>query len=480
MTQTVTMPAMFGGAGTTGSAEGSGATAILPEATRGSVFAGRRYTVVDGREVEVHPHELFNDLVLERQQRHFLSVARRALPLWGYPDDATLKLLNLTENATYRVEAAGLPTIIMRVHRLDYAAKESIQVELEWLEALARSTDLRLAAPIRARNGEYVQTIATPGLHEDRNVVCFSFVEGRAPRDSQDDTESMSGLMANLGRVSDSLTAPLVRLAASIYDKIAKGGHGPSQMTDADRELYRAIGKVAGTLRAHATQWAPAEPNIGKRIRWDWTATFGDGWNNYYGVHYWDMGSPLSRHDIEAIDAAAELMAKRLRALGTGPGRFGLIHSDLRPGNLLVTERPVTIAGGAHAGERADDLFHRMGVLDFDDCGMGWYMTDIAGIVGFQEYRGDLDELVRCIVEGYRERWDLSPVEEAEIPTFVLMRRIGLTQALMYHLTNAAPGSNEAAEITPDLLAFYAKGTAVQARRYVREFAGRPLPEGEG
>lgn len=430
--------------------------------------AARRYTVVDGREIPVHRHELFNDLVLARQQAHFLDVARRALPLWGYPDDASLKLLNLTENATYRVEATGMPTIIMRVHRLDYAARESIQVELDWLEALGCDTDLRLAAPIRALDGGYVETIDSPALGERRNVVCFSFVEGKAPRDSQDDTESMSGLMAGLGRVSDAVTSPLVRLAASIYDRMAKGGHGPSHMTDADRELYRAIGKVAGTLRAHAAKWAPTEPNIGTRIRWDWEATFGDGWNNYYGTHYWDMKSPLSRHDIEAIDRAAEIMRDRLAAYGTGPDRWGLIHSDLRPGNLLVTDKPA----GA-------DLFHRMGVLDFDDCGMGWWMTDIAGIVGFQEYRGDLDELIRCIVEGYRTRWDLGKTEEEEIPTFVLLRRIGLTQALMYHLTNAAPGSNEAAEITPDLLAFYAKGTALQARRYAREFARRPLPEPE-
>lgn len=403
-------------------------------------------------------HWPFNDLVLALQQQHCEHVARRALPLWDYPEDATLRLLNLTENATFRVDAPGHAPIIMRVHRLDYASRASIQFELDWLLALAKDTNLRLATPIRARDGAYVHTVATPSLNENRNVVVFSFLEGSTPRDSQDDTESMSSLMSALGKIPDSLLAPLVRSASVLFDMNEHHKHG-STMTSNDKALYRTIGEVAAILRVQSSRWADSQPYVHERISWDWDATFSKGWNNYYGAHYWDLNSTLTRHDIETIERCSIIMHHRLEAFGTGTDHYGLIHSDLRPGNLLVAD-----------GTSATSLLARMGILDFDDCGMGWYMTEIAGIVGFQEHRGDLDEVIQSIVEGYRMHWDLDEQEVAEIPTFVMMRRIGLTQALMYHLTNAAPGSNEAADITPALLQFYAKGTVQLAKRYIKRF----------
>ncbi|MDN6555025.1 MAG: hypothetical protein L0K74_00675 [Acidipropionibacterium acidipropionici] len=38
-------------------------------------------------------------------------------------------------------------------------------------------------------------------------------------------------------------------------------------------------------------------------------------------------------------------------------------------------------------------------------------------------------------------------------------------------------GEGESAEVTPEIAAFYAKGTAILARRYVKRFARTPLPQ---
>lgn len=107
----------------------------------------------------------FDDLSLEEKIAHFDDVAARALPLWGYPEGADKKLLNFMENATYLVKAAGKETMIMRVHRLDYATMNSIRTELCWLTDLKRDTDISLASPIPMENGELVATIETPALN---------------------------------------------------------------------------------------------------------------------------------------------------------------------------------------------------------------------------------------------------------------------------------------------------------------------------
>lgn len=410
----------------------------------------------------------FNDLPFSRQEAHFHDVAVRALPQWGYPKTSTLRLLNLTENATFRVEPPAdcrLPPIAMRVHRLDYARKPSIEVELQWLLHLNATTDLRLATPLKSRDGQLVETITTEHMYgradatEHRNVVCFSWVEGEAPVDSTDDTKQMSGLLAALGKMPDALTFPLVRGAAMLYAGIGSMGKQHSALTDADKRLYGKLGEIAATLRRNQLRWTPQHAeDIAERASWDWQAAFGPQWNNYYGSHYWDCSSTLSRHDIEAIDGARDLMRKRLEAYGTSSQRYGLIHSDLRTSNTLANDTSLA-------------------VLDFDDCAYGWYMTDIAGIVGFMEHRPDLRYIIDAIVRGYESIWPLDPTERAEIPTFILMRRIGLFQSLLYHMHNTAPGNNEGAELSPDLVAFYGKGTALLARRYVSTFGNRPLPE---
>lgn len=59
----------------------------------------------------------FHELTFEQQVDHVKHVGRRALMKWGYSENATMTLLNFTENATFSVESEEKPKIIMRVHR---------------------------------------------------------------------------------------------------------------------------------------------------------------------------------------------------------------------------------------------------------------------------------------------------------------------------------------------------------------------------
>ena len=74
------------------------------------------------------------------------------------------------------------------------------------------------------------------------------------------------------------------------------------------------------------------------------------------------------RRESETLSAAlSDLIGRRLAAFGKGHDRFGLIHCDLRLANLLIDGKTVK-------------------VIDFDDCGFGWYMYDAATPISFYEH----------------------------------------------------------------------------------------------
>ena len=74
---------------------------------------------------------------------------------------------------------------------------------------------------------------------------------------------------------------------------------------------------------------------------------------------------------------------------GSGTGRFGLVHADLRLANLLVDGDRIT-------------------VIDFEDCGLSWYLYDLACALTFNEGRADVRELIALWVDGYRRVEPLS------------------------------------------------------------------------
>ena len=68
-----------------------------------------------------------------------VEIAERALTAYGLSPDSTLRLLNLSENATYAVADPHAGTqSILRVHRKGYHRATEIESELDWLDALRK------------------------------------------------------------------------------------------------------------------------------------------------------------------------------------------------------------------------------------------------------------------------------------------------------------------------------------------------------
>ena len=139
-------------------------------------------------------------------------------------------------------------------------------------------------------------------------------------------------------------------------------------------------------------------------------------------------------------DVCSSDLRRRLEAFGQARDRFGLVHADIRLANLL--------AEGEHVR-----------VIDFDDCGWSWYMYDFATSVSFIEDHPDVPELTQAWVDGYRTVSPLDPAEEAELDTFVMLRRLLLVAWIGSHHQFAT----EAAELG----AGFTAGTCALAERYL-------------
>jgi Ser/Thr protein kinase RdoA (MazF antagonist) len=101
-------------------------------------------------------------------------------------------------------------------------------------------------------------------------------------------------------------------------------------------------------------------------------------------------------------------------------------------------------------------------VIDFDDCGFSWFLYDCATTVSFFEDSPEVPELLDAWVRGYRRVGALSAEEEAEIETFVMLRRILLVAWI---------GSHSETELAQSMGVAYTQGTLPLCERYLSRFA---------
>ena len=175
---------------------------------------------------------------------------------------------------------------------------------------------------------------------------------------------------------------------------------------------FEELGAITARLHAHAKQWAA--PAGFTRFTWNFETSLGD--NGHWGS--WRDGLAVGPAEAEVLGRAAQLVNDRLTRYGSGPDRFGLIHADMRLANLLVDDAD---------GERA------VTVIDFDDCGFGWYHYDLGSSLSFIEHDPQVPEMIDSWVRGYRTVATLTAEEEAELPTFVMLRRLLLVAWIGSH-----------------------------------------------
>src|SRR5215475_6231930 len=328
---------------------------------------------------------LSHDDLLARLSR----LAHKAIGLYDLSPRSTATMINLSENATYRIDdpdSGG--TTVLRIHRVGYHSYAAINSELQWMAALRRDAGLETPEAIPARDGTVIQTLVSPELKDPRHAVMSKFMTGREPPE-------------------DELLAPFERL-----------------------------GEVSARMHEHARHW-PLPPGF-TRHSWDYETAFGSRptWGR------WRDGIGMTPAREKPLARMCETIGRRLERYGKARERFGLTHADIRLANLLVE------------GERTK-------VIDFDDCGFSWYFYDLGTALSFIEHRPDVPALVDAWVKGYRRVLELSAEDEAEIPTFILLRRLLLVAWI---------GSHSETQLAQEQGVPYTEGACHLAESYLSRF----------
>ena len=334
----------------------------------------------------------FDSLPHEDQLVCLTHIADASLARFALPSGATARLINLSENATYKVEdPASSKGWALRVHREGYHSKNAIASELAWARALRASGAAITPRTVPGLDGEDIQTVSHPSLDRPRHVVLFEWETGIEPSEEQDDLR------------------------------------GP----------FEVLGATAAHMHRHVQSW-PLPQNF-ERLTWDFDTFLGA--RPHWGS--WRDGMGIDKAREKLFGETVDLIGQRLNAFGKSPERFGLIHCDMRLANLLI-----------------DDGVTK--VIDFDDCGFSWLMYDCATTVSFFETRPEVPDLLKSWVKGYRTVIDLPAADEAEIPTFVMLRRLLLVAWI---------GSHSSTDLAQSMGVSYSHGTGALCRAYLKDFA---------
>lgn len=202
------------------------------------------------------------------------------------------------------------------------------------------------------------------------------------------------------------------------------------------RPCFKTLGAVTAQLHTHSRTWQ--RPAGFERFTWDFEATLGETprWGHWRDA----LGMNATRLDLFGQTAA--LVRERLARYGTAPDRFGLAHCDLRLSNLLLHPRALK-------------------VIDFDDCGFGWYMYDAAASLSFYEHLPQVPCLIEHWLDGYRTVSAIGKAEEEEMPTFLMLRRLLLV---------AWVGSHSETGLAQSLGVSYTQQTDALCFAYLRRF----------
>lgn len=330
----------------------------------------------------------FEQLDHPQQLAILLELAEAATAHYTLPPGLSVKLINLSENATYKVEARDGQRWALRVHRDGYHSKAAIASELAWLIDLRDSGVVVTPKPLKGRDGEIIQMVGHASLPRPRHVVLSAWETGGEPG------------------IGEDLSAP-----------------------------FEVLGEVTARMHLHTRRWR--RPPWFTRFTWDFETSLGEE-KPHWGR--WRDGMGVDAAKAMMFERTVELIGKRLAAYGKGADRFGLIHCDLRLANLLIDGGDVK-------------------VIDFDDCGFGWYMYDAATPVSFYEHEPQVPDLLESWKKGYRRVLDLPKADADEIPTFIMLRRLLLVAWI---------GSHSETDLAQSMGLPYTEGTVGLCEGYLK------------
>lgn len=197
--------------------------------------------------------------------------------------------------------------------------------------------------------------------------------------------------------------------------------------------LFELLGRTAARTHTHSLRWERPKPF--ERLIWNTETVYGERptWGD------WRDGPNVKPEYLDVLEELQKVVIRRLEAFGRSKERYGLIHADMRLANLLIDGNTTY-------------------VIDFDDCGLGWYLYDFAAGISFMEDHVQVPALKEAWVSGYRKVRALPKEDYDEIDTFVMLRRVALL---------AWMGTHPEVDIVQELSGEFCGNTVMLAQDYL-------------
>ena len=325
----------------------------------------------------------FDSLSRREQLSRLRRLGRTALAQFGL-DDARLTVQRYEHNTTFRVDARDGP-YLLRINRPRVHTPDTIGSEMAWLSALGRDTDLRVPEPVAAHDGSFLVVARDPGVPESRVCVVLHWLEGR------------------------------------FMDKRLAPAH-----------LAR-VGALAAQLQEHAATWTPPSGFLRPRVDTLTNEAKVDSMVSSVAI-VGDDDQPtqddgdravrlvdelVSTDDAALLAKALEVVWASTRSLAKETGASGLIHGDLHYENVLF-----------HGGEAQ--------AIDFDDCGWGFRLYDLAVILCELEGRPRYDELRDALLNAYAQIRRLPDDHAIHLSALFVLRRMQILMWVLQSREHAA------------------------------------------
>jgi Ser/Thr protein kinase RdoA (MazF antagonist) len=206
-----------------------------------------------------------------------LRYAQAALSAYDLPAGLELKLISLSENATFLV-TADEPIGVLRVYRPGYQTDAAKRSELLWIQELRSSGVVSTPGVICTRTGDLLNRVSCDG--DERDTVLFEYVAG-------------------------------------------------SELGEEQLATYASIGSIAARLHLQVQQWT--KPVGFERMLWGLEEILGPRahWGN------WRHGPALDAGGVALLEEAERQVRERLADYPLDEQNSGLVHGDLRAANIL-------------------------------------------------------------------------------------------------------------------------------------------------
>jgi len=291
-----------------------------------------------------------------------LRIARAALAAYDLPPHVEVRPIRLINNAVFEVVAEGALRLALRIHRPGYRAVEHIQSELTFLQTLADEvggTPVELPRPVAARGGELMV------------CVCGQGADAALP-----------------GRYCDLLTW--------IDGRVLKHRRGLGVRST------RLLGEGLARLHSAAERFHP--PADFDLPTWDARTMF----SNASPFQPGRMDEFLPREAWMLFQEVATRTEAIFDQLDRTAGQRGIIHNDY----ILI-----------NCHFKRDARGWKLGILDFDDLGWGYFLYDLAPLLGnLSDWPDAYSRLRRAFLDGYRGVRSLPPPLEAHLPVLMAAR----------------------------------------------------------